>query len=75
MRLTADLLLRCESSFNAAKERELRIRGYKISIIENIGVLQDGFDTIDLTDNEIKKLDNFPIMLRLVITNKQIILI
>ena len=40
MRLTADLLLRCQSSLNAAKDRELVVRGYKIAIIENISVLQ-----------------------------------
>jgi hypothetical protein len=40
MRLTSDLLLRCQSSINAAKDREIVIRGYKIAIIENISVLQ-----------------------------------
>lgn len=39
--------------------------GFKIPIIENLGVLQDQVDVIDLSDNEIRKLDNFPTMKRL----------
>ncbi|RLN75964.1 hypothetical protein BBJ28_00009591 [Nothophytophthora sp. Chile5] len=33
--------------------------------IENLGVTKDGFDCIDLSDNEIKKLENFPRLRRL----------
>ena len=32
--------------------------------IENFGVLRDKYDSIDLSDNEIRKLDNFPMMLK-----------
>ena len=32
--------------------------------IENFGVLKDKYDSIDLSDNEIRKFDNFPMMLR-----------
>ncbi|CAN0467056.1 unnamed protein product, partial [Hapterophycus canaliculatus] len=45
---------------NPCSERELDLRGYKIPMIENLGVTQDQFDAIDFSDNEIKKLDNFP---------------
>eukprot|EP00611_Tribonema_gayanum_P023767 TRINITY_DN5077_c1_g1_i1.p1 TRINITY_DN5077_c1_g1~~TRINITY_DN5077_c1_g1_i1.p1 ORF type:complete len:251 (+),score=121.96 TRINITY_DN5077_c1_g1_i1:157-909(+) len=65
MRLTADVILRARASLNALRERELDLRGHKIPIIENIGVTQDQFDTIDFSDNEIQKLDNFPRMTRL----------
>jgi U2 small nuclear ribonucleoprotein A' len=41
------------------------LRGLKIPAIENLSVLQDQYDSIDLSDNEIKKLDNFPAMRRL----------
>ncbi|GMF09381.1 unnamed protein product [Phytophthora lilii] len=40
-------------------------RSYKAPAIENLGVTQDGFDCIDLSDNEIKKLENFPRLRRL----------
>jgi len=34
--------------------------GKKISVIENLGALEDQVDVIDLTDNEIQRLENFP---------------
>ena len=34
-------------------------------MIENLGATLDQFDTIDLTDNEIRKLDGFPLLQRL----------
>ncbi len=39
--------------------------GNKLSVIENLGVTQDQFDSIDFTDNEIQKLENFPMLRRL----------
>ena len=39
--------------------------GYKVPVIENLGATLDQFDTIDLTDNEIRKLDGFPLLNRL----------
>lgn len=51
--------------FNAVKERELDLRGNKIAVIENLGATEDQFDTIDLSDNEIVKLENFPHLNRL----------
>ena len=39
--------------------------GYKIPVIENMGATLDQFDTIDLSDNEIRKLDGFPLLRRL----------
>ncbi|TDH68720.1 hypothetical protein CCR75_005842 [Bremia lactucae] len=65
MRLTADVILRAHVSINPLRERELSLRGYKAPAIENLGVTQDGFDCIDLSDNEIKKLENFPRLRRL----------
>ena len=37
----------------------------KIAIIENIAALEDQFDVMDFSDNEIHKLDNFPKLQRL----------
>ncbi|XP_052144163.1 U2 small nuclear ribonucleoprotein A' [Oryza glaberrima] len=65
VRLTADLIWKSPHFFNAVKDRELDIRGNKILIIENLGATEDQFDTIDLSDNEIVKLENFPYLNRL----------
>jgi len=65
MRLTADLILSSPSFLNPLGDRELSLRGNKISVIENLGATQDGFDTMDLSDNEIQKLENFPLLRRL----------
>ncbi|XP_037444570.1 U2 small nuclear ribonucleoprotein A'-like isoform X3 [Triticum dicoccoides] len=62
VRLSADLIWHF---FNAVKERELDLRGNKIAFIENIGATEDKFDMIDLSDDEIVKLENFPFMNRL----------
>ncbi|KAF8822949.1 putative small nuclear ribonucleoprotein polypeptide A' [Cardiosporidium cionae] len=43
----------------------ISIRGYKISVIENVGATQDHYDCIDLSDNDIIKLANFPPLRRL----------
>jgi len=61
VRLTTDLLRVAESRFNALQERELVLRGLKIPQIENLALLEDGYDVLDLSDNEVKKLDNFPL--------------
>jgi len=50
---------------NPVKDYELDLRGYKVPVIENLGATLDQFDTIDLTDNEIRKLDGFPLLNRL----------
>jgi len=65
MRLTADLILRSGSYLNPLKERELNLRGNKLAVIENLGATQDQFDCIDLSDNEIGKLEGFPLLQRL----------
>ncbi|KAG4997132.1 hypothetical protein JHK82_027905 [Glycine max] len=65
VRLTADLIWKSPHFFNAIKERELDLRGNKIAVIENLGATEDQFDTIDLSDNEIVKLENVPYLNRL----------
>ncbi|XP_072964948.1 U2 small nuclear ribonucleoprotein A' [Typha angustifolia] len=65
VRLTADLIWKSPHFFNAIKERELDLRGNKIAVIENLGATEDQFDSIDLSDNEIVKLENFPYLNRL----------
>jgi len=65
MKLTADLISRSGQFINALGERELDLRGNKIAVLENLGATKDQFDVIDLSDNEIKKLENFPLLTRL----------
>ncbi|KAJ7225880.1 leucine-rich repeat-domain-containing protein [Mycena pura] len=65
MKLTPELLAQASSFINAIKERQLDLRGYKIPAIENLGVTRDQHDCIDLTDNAIITLGNFPLLKRL----------
>lgn len=49
---------------------------YKIPIIENLGASLDQFDTINFTNNEIRKIDNFPLLPRiknLIFNNNRIV--
>ncbi|XP_031556310.1 U2 small nuclear ribonucleoprotein A'-like [Actinia tenebrosa] len=65
MKITADLILQCAQYTNAVKDRELDLRGYKISVIENMGATLDQFDTIDMSDNDIRKIEGFALLKRL----------
>ena len=46
-------------------DRELSLRNLKITEIENLILSKNQFDTIDLTSNDLKKLENFPLLTRL----------
>ena len=65
MRLTIDLLRYVAGHINTIREREICLRGYQIPAIENLGILQDAYDCIDLSDNSIIIMQNFPLMKRL----------
>jgi len=65
VKLTSDLILQSAQYINPVRDRELSLRGYKIPVIENLGASMDQFDTIDLSDNDIRKLDGFPMLKRL----------
>jgi len=65
MRLTADLILKAPNFLNPLKQRELDLRGNKLTVIENLGATQDANDCIDLSDNQIAILENFPLLSRL----------
>ncbi|KAI0396409.1 L domain-like protein [Xylariaceae sp. FL0594] len=64
MRLTAELLQNSPSWLNALKERELDLRGHRIPAIENLGAAGPQ-DAIDLVDNDIQVLGNFPLSPRI----------
>ncbi|XP_016091568.1 U2 small nuclear ribonucleoprotein A' [Sinocyclocheilus grahami] len=65
VKLTAELIEQAAQYTNPVRDRELDLRGYKIPVLENLGATLDQFDTIDLSDNEIRKLDGFPLLKRL----------
>lgn len=65
MRLTLDLIDLSTSFVNPIRERELDLRGNKIVLIENLSATKDQHESIDLSDNEIKRLENFPLMTRM----------
>jgi len=65
VRLTADVIAEAAQLVNPCRERELNLRSYKFSVVENLGATLDQFDTINMNDNDIKKLENFPYFQRL----------
>lgn len=65
VKLTAELIEQAAQFTNPVRDRELDLRGYKIPVLENLGATLDQFDTIDFSDNEIRKLDSFPLLKRL----------
>lgn len=50
---------------NVDNNHQQWFHGYKIPVLENLGATLDQFDTIDFSDNEIRKLDGFPLLKRL----------
>lgn len=50
---------------SCVKTYEIDLRGNKISAIENLGTTENQFDSIDLSDNVIVRLDGFPKLPRL----------
>ncbi|KAF9092234.1 U2 small nuclear ribonucleoprotein A' [Mortierella sp. AM989] len=65
MKLTPELISRAPCYLNALQDRELDLRSHKIPAIENLGVTKDLNDSLDLTDNDIRSLSNFPSLPRL----------
>ncbi|KAJ1651106.1 U2 snRNP complex subunit [Dispira simplex] len=65
MRLTAELIQQSPTFINAIKDRELDLRGNRIPTIENLGASKDLNDTIDLSNNDLRRLDNLPVLKRL----------
>ncbi|GLC40560.1 hypothetical protein PLESTB_000045000 [Pleodorina starrii] len=64
-RITAELIMRSPQYMSCIKQYEIDLRGNKIAAIENLGATQNQFDSIDLSDNAIVRLDGFPKLLRL----------
>ena len=66
VRLTPELIEDSYQYINPIREYELNLRGYKIGLIENLGATLNQFDTIDFSDNEIRRLDGFPVLTKIV---------
>ncbi|XP_030762690.1 U2 small nuclear ribonucleoprotein A' [Sitophilus oryzae] len=65
VKLTAEIIQNSLQYINPVKDRELDLRGYRIPEIENLGATGDQFDTIDFSENDVRKLDGFPYLKRL----------
>jgi U2 small nuclear ribonucleoprotein A' len=65
MRLTAEVVKSAPQYMSQIKQRELSLRALKAAVIENLGVTEDEFDAIDLSENEFLRLDNLPLLPRL----------
>ncbi|KAG5670341.1 hypothetical protein PVAND_000615 [Polypedilum vanderplanki] len=65
VKLTPELINSCMQFINPCRDRELDLRGYKIPEIQNTGATLDQFDTIDFSDNDLRKLGGFAYLPRL----------
>jgi U2 small nuclear ribonucleoprotein A' len=65
MRITVELLSQAEQRTNPIADRELVLRDLGIPMIENLGAARDDFDSYDLSNNRISRLENFPKLHRL----------
>jgi len=59
------MIARSPAFINALKDREIDLRGNKIAVIENLAATQNQFDSIDLSDNEISKLECMAVLPRI----------
>ena len=65
MRLNADLISKTQQYLNPLNQFYIDLRGYKIPYLENLAATNDQFECIDLTENDIAKLDELPQLSRL----------
>lgn len=62
MKITAELLELSASFVNPLGKLQLDLRGNRIIEIENLFITRDGYEVIDLSDNDIEHLDNMPFL-------------
>ncbi|KAJ1866514.1 hypothetical protein LPJ78_001775 [Coemansia sp. RSA 989] len=65
MKLTADLIANSPTYINAIKEYELDLSGNHIALIENLGATRNLYDSLNLCNNTIRIVGNFPELSRL----------
>lgn len=62
MRLTSQVITDAPIVVNPARQVTIQLRRLKIPYIENLGITKDAFEVIDLTDNELIEISNFPLL-------------
>ena len=72
MKMNYDLIHSVPSELNPLGDRELSLRNLKITEIENLILSKNQFDTIDLTSNDLKKLENLTRLKNLLVSNNNI---
>lgn len=65
MRLNSDLIQKSAHYLNPLGQFHLDLRGYRIPYLENLAATNDQYACIDLTDNDITKIEELPQLLRL----------
>ncbi|KAI3639272.1 hypothetical protein MIR68_002802 [Amoeboaphelidium protococcarum] len=63
--LTIDILENSVAFTNTLGDRELDLRDNAISLIENLSLTKDLYDTVDFTNNDIIRLEDFPHLYKL----------
>jgi U2 small nuclear ribonucleoprotein A' len=56
MRLTPEVVLRAPQRLNCCGQRELVLRGLAAPFVESLGVMRDGFDLLDLSQNALSSI-------------------
>lgn len=64
-RLSPELISRSPQYMNPVNQYEIDLRANRIAAIENLGATENQFDSIDLSDNSIVRLEGFPKLPRL----------
>ena len=65
MRLNAELISKTQQYLNPLNQFYIDLRGYKIPYLENLAATNDQFECIDLTENDITRLEELPQLNRL----------
>lgn len=65
MKLTAEVIAQAPAGPDALRDSQLDLRGLKAPAVENLGAAPDVYDALNLTDNDIRALGNFPQLRRL----------
>ncbi|KAK8965054.1 U2 small nuclear ribonucleoprotein A' [Platanthera guangdongensis] len=63
--LAGEVIYKTSIYFSSLGDRVLGLRVSSMAVLPNLSSTSDQFDTIDLSDNEIVKLENFPYLNRL----------
>lgn len=61
-RLLPEVIEAAPQFLNPVGQYELSLRDLKIPVVESLGATLNQFDTIDFTNNDIRKLDGFPFL-------------